>query len=328
MDNYYLKSLAEDNELVCENKYMKDILLPNEDVLYSNKIKKMKKNHQEDSVIVLTDRYVYNLKNKKLKNKADIRNITGITISKKSDQFVVHTYEIDDDFHYSSENRTFILELLARIFFCQTRKKIELSIIDNDHLDDYVTQKSDKKSNKGKTKFDPKFEMDIDHYLYGNLEKNSRVDYEKYITILERHGITNAREKIENMFILDYLIMNEDRHLNNFGIIRDVNTLEWLDIAPIFDNGQSLNILSYDGEELLINGEGRMFFNVQKFDDIIKIIRDIKRIDISKLDGIVEEFDKLLHEYQHITLISDERIYKLCVLLNRQINKLKDMTLK
>ena len=155
MDNYYLKSLAEDNELVCENKYMKDILLPNEDVLYSNKIKKMKKNHQEDSVIVLTDRYVYNLKNKKLKNKADIRNITGITISKKSDQFVVHTYEIDDDFHYSSENRTFILELLARIFFCQTRKKIELSIIDNDHLDDYVTQKSDKKSNKGKTKFDP-----------------------------------------------------------------------------------------------------------------------------------------------------------------------------
>ena len=81
MDNYYLKSLAEDNELVCENKYMKDILLPNEDVLYSNKIKKMKKNHQEDSVIVLTDRYVYNLKNKKLKNKADIRNITGITIS-------------------------------------------------------------------------------------------------------------------------------------------------------------------------------------------------------------------------------------------------------
>ena len=124
MDNYYLKSLAEDNELVCENKYMKDILLPNEDILYSNKIKKMKKNHSEDFVIVLTDRYVYNLKNKKVKNKADIRNITGITLSNKSEQFVVHTYEIDDDFHYSSENRTFILELIARIFFVKQEKKL------------------------------------------------------------------------------------------------------------------------------------------------------------------------------------------------------------
>ena len=141
MDNYYLKSLAEDNELICENKYMKDILLPNEDVLYSNKIKKLRKNVQEDRVIVLTDRFIYNLKNKKLRNKADIRNITGITISNKNDQFVVHTYEIEDDFHYSSEHRTFILELLARIFYCQTRKKIELSIIDNEHLEDYVTKK-------------------------------------------------------------------------------------------------------------------------------------------------------------------------------------------
>ena len=60
MDNYYLKSLAEDNELICENKYMKDILLPNEDVLYSNKIKKLRKNVQEDRVIVLTDRFIYN----------------------------------------------------------------------------------------------------------------------------------------------------------------------------------------------------------------------------------------------------------------------------
>ena len=40
--------------------------------------------------------------------------------------------------------------------------------------------------------------------------------------------------------------MNEDRHLNNFGIIRDINTLKWIDVAAIFDNGQSLNIEYYD----------------------------------------------------------------------------------
>lgn len=148
-------------------------------------------------------------------------------------------------------------------------------------------------------------------------------DYENYISILEKNGIKNAREKVENMYILDFLIMNEDRHLNNFGIIRDVNTLEWLDVAPIFDNGQSLNIEYYDENVLSISGHGRLFYEVKPFDDIIKIVKNTKRIDVSKLDGIVEEFDDLLHQYQNITGMSDTRIERLCILLNRQINKLK-----
>ena len=119
--------------------------------------------------------------------------------------------------------------------------------------------------------------------------------------------------------------MNENRHLNNFGIIRDVNTLKWLDVAPIFDNGQSLNIKYYDNDELNISGEGRFFYEIKSFDEIIKVVKDIKRIDINKLDGIIEWFDNLLHEYQYITLISDGRINLLCILLNRQINKLKQI---
>ena len=150
-------------------------------------------------------------------------------------------------------------------------------------------------------------------------------DYEDYVKLLETKGIKGAREKLENMYILDFLIMNEDRHLNNFGIIRNVNTLEWLDIAPIFDNGQSLNIQDYNDEEVVISGHGRLFYEVKLFDEIIKVVKDIKRIDVSKLDGIVEEFDNLLHKYQHITKMTDRRINKLCILLNRQINKLKKL---
>lgn len=150
-------------------------------------------------------------------------------------------------------------------------------------------------------------------------------DYEEYIKKLEDNEIENAREKVENMYILDFLIMNEDRHLNNFGIIRDVNTLKWLDVAPIFDNGQSLNIEYYDEDELHISGRGRMFYEVKPFDEIIKVVKNIKRINISKLDGVVEWFDDLLHQYQHLTGYSDTRINRLCVLLNRQINKLKEL---
>lgn len=151
---------------------------------------------------------------------------------------------------------------------------------------------------------------------------NSIEDYEEYIKKLEFEGIKDAREKIENMYILDFLMMNEDRHLNNFGIIRDVNILEWLDVAPIFDNGESLKMTIYNSDEISINGEGRLFYNIVTFDDIIKVVKDIKRIDISKLDGVVEEYDELLHKYQNITGITEDRINKLCILLNRQIKKL------
>lgn len=162
------------------------------------------------------------------------------------------------------------------------------------------------------------------HQIINNMDRhNNSLDYEEYINILENNGIKDARIELENMFILDFLIMNEDRHLNNFGIIRDVNTLKWLSVAPIFDNGQSLNIEYYDEEELHISGEGRFFFEVKPFDDIIKVVKNIKRIDIKMLESLPEWFDDTLHKYQHLTNFSDTRINKLCILLNRQINKLK-----
>lgn len=165
------------------------------------------------------------------------------------------------------------------------------------------------------------------YQIKSNMERHdSEEDYEEYIKELENHGIKDARIKMENMYILDFLIMNEDRHLNNFGIIRDVNTLEWLDVAPIFDNGQSLNIEYYDEEELHISNEGRLFYEVKPFDEIINVAKDLKRIDLTKLDGLVEWFDELLHKYQHITGFSDTRINRLCIILNRQINKLKKIS--
>ena len=39
---------------------------------------------------------------------------------------------------------------------------------------------------------------------------------------------------------MDYLLANEDRHLNNFGLLLNPETLEWLGMAPIFDSGTSL----------------------------------------------------------------------------------------
>lgn len=157
--------------------------------------------------------------------------------------------------------------------------------------------------------------------LHNNCERDKA--YETYIKILEDNGINNSREEIENMFILDYIMLNEDRHLNNFGIIRNVEDLSWIGTAPIFDTGESLNIVDYNEEELIINGDGRFFYDVDNFDSIINKVQNIKRFDLSKLDDVCEEFDMLLHKYQHITKMTDRRINKICTLLFSRINKLK-----
>jgi len=52
--------------------------------------------------------------------------------------------------------------------------------------------------------------------------------------------IPNAEFAVGKMLAVDYIIANEDRHYNNFGFIRNADTLEWLGLAPVYDSGTSL----------------------------------------------------------------------------------------
>ena len=56
----------------------------------------------------------------------------------------------------------------------------------------------------------------------------------------EALGVPDMARALDQMMVLDYLIANEDRHFNNFGLLRSPDTLEWLGPAPIYDSGSSL----------------------------------------------------------------------------------------
>ena len=274
MDNtYYLKSFFEDNEQIEDNKAMKDMILKNEDLLFSNKITKIRKNTAEDRIIVLTTKFLYNLKGKKYRSKIDIRNITGITISKKSEEFVIHTCEIEYDFHYLSDKRTLIIELLGRIFYCLTRKKIDLSLVEDDILDHYVTQKSDKKSNKGKTKFDPKCFIDIDHYLYGNIEKTTSktlASVTKYLKseIIFYNPITCSKLDLKKLRIENF------RHLEvlSLSVYGDVVLAEYIPTGVIYF---IRTINSSDTNEFCLNFDILMDINLTSMDFPFMAILDI-----------------------------------------------------
>lgn len=64
--------------------------------------------------------------------------------------------------------------------------------------------------------------------------------YQHYMDCCEALGIPGVREAVDRMIVLDYLIVNEDRHQNNFGVVRNAETLEYLGAAPIYDSGTSL----------------------------------------------------------------------------------------
>ena len=69
--------------------------------------------------------------------------------------------------------------------------------------------------------------------------KQDRNDYNRLIDICKKHGINNVKERLDEMIAIDYIIGNTDRHTGNFGIIREANTLDWIEMVPIFDNGNS-----------------------------------------------------------------------------------------
>lgn len=71
-------------------------------------------------------------------------------------------------------------------------------------------------------------------------QDNSTSRYQHFISCCEALGIKGVIPYLDQMIVLDYIIGNEDRHLNNFGVIRNAETLEWLGMAPIYDSGSSL----------------------------------------------------------------------------------------
>jgi hypothetical protein len=59
-----------------------------------------------------------------------------------------------------------------------------------------------------------------------------------YAQVKEMYG--NYGYVLDMMLIVDYIVLNIDRHLGNFGFVRSASTGRILRPAPIFDSGSSL----------------------------------------------------------------------------------------
>ena len=73
-------------------------------------------------------------------------------------------------------------------------------------------------------------------------KNNSMSMYEHFIHVCTKHGLDEGavRTFLEYQILSDFVLTNTDRHFNNFGVLRDTHTLEFIGMAPIFDSGNSM----------------------------------------------------------------------------------------
>ncbi len=74
-------------------------------------------------------------------------------------------------------------------------------------------------------------------------KKNNNISYyEFFIEQCSQHGIDSEqlRSDLEYQIMTDFILSGYDRHLNNIGVLRDAETMQFIRMAPIFDSGGSL----------------------------------------------------------------------------------------
>ena len=86
------------------------------------------------------------------------------------------------------------------------------------------------------------------HIIQNRKKPNTMNDYQFLVSCLESLGLREVEIGLSKMFTCDFIVGNYDRHYQNFGVIRNVETLEYTRLAPVFDTGNSLwcNVESLD----------------------------------------------------------------------------------
>lgn len=118
-------------------------------------------------------------------------------------------------------------------------------------------------------------------------KRQNRSDFDHYLDICEDHGLDRdvLQRSMDYMLLSDYSISNIDEHLENFGVLRDVTTMELIGPAPLFDSGNSMFFDLPVGSPLSrVDLMGLEINSIHKREDqMLKHITDRSILDFSSL---------------------------------------------
>ena len=165
-----------------QNYSVKTNITRDEEIQFSDKINKINKySWWQERNIIITDKAIYNLKKLSLKRRIDLKTLIGITISKNSEEFVIHCKNIDYDYHYSSPRRKIIIEIISKNYEINVEQEIKLFELPDKNLNEYVTSKEEKEKQISYTRMPRNIKsLNVKDYLFGNQSK-TEIDKNKNI---------------------------------------------------------------------------------------------------------------------------------------------------
>ncbi|MDR0523454.1 MAG: HipA domain-containing protein [Candidatus Methanoplasma sp.] len=151
-------------------------------------------------------------------------------------------------------------------------------------------------------------------------------EYEAFVSMAEGMGVKDARLGTDMMIVLDFIICNTDRHYNNFGVVRDANSLEPLSMAPIYDSGTSMwcRELTEDIDPASDRIGSKPFRS--RHSNQIRLVKDFSWLDLDALDGIEGEFAEILSRMSRPSRESEARGARLCAALSERIGILRGIS--
>ena len=143
--------------------------------------------------------------------------------------------------------------------------------------------------------------------------------YEFFLKCCESIGanIFSAKQSLDVMLIIDYIVANYDRHYGNFGFIRDANNYQILNVAPIFDTGSSLwnrSTISMIGKDFMAKA-----FCIDHNKNI-ELVTNFDLIDLNKLKDVDDLVKTILSKNKNLPI---ERIDLIANAVKQQVNKLQ-----
>lgn len=108
--------------------------------------------------------------------------------------------------------------------------------------------------------------------------------YNKFCDVCVQYLGMN-REYVESFLgyeiMTDFIISNTDRHMNNIGVLRNPDTLEYYGFAPIYDSGNSMFFRSQTVGRNLLTLETHSF--VKKEVNLLKYVKNTGLVNLNKL---------------------------------------------
>jgi hypothetical protein len=142
----------------------------------------------------------------------------------------------------------------------------------------------------------PETELIPAYHVKEAYKKNNRdSDLTHLLRCCDNLGMSEISAALDKMIVLDYIISNEDRHYNNFGFVRNAETLVWHGLAPIFDSGTSL---WYNTQFVGRVMECKPFR--KSHDEQIKLVSDFSWFNASALEGLSDELIEILSQSETV----------------------------